>query len=105
MRPGYISGGESADCGGLQGTLTLSTQLYRWVPATANWRLDRTETRSWRNPTGNRYVEIDEPCAIGKARASFDWVLRDRHGQVIARKSIVSAAIADPGPRCAYVLR
>ena len=104
MRAGYVTGGENADCTGLQGTLTLSTQLYRWIPPAARWRLDHTQTRSWQNPVGNRFVETAERCAIGKARATFNWVIRDTRGAVIAHKTIRTPSVADPGPRCAYVL-
>ena len=104
MRAGYVTGGENADCTGLHGTLTLSTQLYRWIPPTAKWRLDRTQTRSWQNPVGERFVEIAERCAIGQARATFNWVIRNPGGAVIAHKTIRTSSVADPGPRCAYVL-
>ena len=50
LRAGYVTGGESADCTGRRGTLTLSTQLYRWIPAKRKWRLDRSVTRSWVRP-------------------------------------------------------
>jgi len=105
LRAGYVTGGESADCTGQQGTLTLSTQLYRWIPATRKWRLDRSVTRSWSNPAGNRFVTFQEHCALGKVRATFSWVLRDRSRRVIARNTIRSSSVADPGPGCAYVLR
>ena len=105
LRAGYVTGGENADCTGHQGTLTLVVQLFRWTPATAKWRLDRSETRSWRNPLGNRYVEFDERCSIGKTRATFTWALRDPAGRVVAHMSIKTSPVADPGPRCAYALR
>lgn len=105
LRAGYVTGGENADCTGLQGTLMLSAQLYRWIPTTAKWHLDRSETRSWRNPVGNRFVEFDELCATGKARATFSWTIRDRGGRVVAHKTIRSSPVTDPGPGCAYGIR
>ena len=105
LRAGYVTGSENADCTGHQGTLTLIAQLFRSTPATAKWRLDRSETQSWRNPLGNRYVEFDERCSIGKTRATFTWALRDPGGRVVAHMTIKTSPVADPGPRCAYVLR
>ena len=105
LRAGYVTGGESADCTGRHATLTLSTQLYRWIPAKKRWRLDRSVSRSWLNPTGNRFVTFQERCTGGKVRATFSWVLRDGSRQIIARNSIHSTSVADPGPGCAIVLR
>jgi hypothetical protein len=105
LRAGYVTGGESADCTGQHGTLTLRTQLYRWIPAKRKWRLDRSASRSWLNPTGNRFVTFQEHCARGKVRATFSWVLRDGSRHVIAQNSIQSTSVADPGPGCAYALR
>ena len=105
LRAGYVTGGESANCAGRHGTLTLSAQLYRWIPAKRKWRLDRSVSRSWTNPTGNRFVTFQEHCAGGKVRATFSWVLRDGSRHVIARNSIRSTSVADPGPACATVLR
>lgn len=102
---GHVSAGASANCAGLAATLTVSVRVYHSSPTGGpEWHLDRAATRSWKNPTGNRYVELREPCSLGKNRAVFAWQLHDRAGRLIGRHLITTAAVADPGPTCAYQL-
>lgn len=102
---GSVTAGASADCAGRAATLTLSVRLYHSSPSGGPaWHLDRVATRSWKNPAGNRYVELREPCSLGKNRAVFAWRLRDRAGRLIGRHVITTAAVADSGPTCAYQL-
>lgn len=103
LHAGYVSGGESADCAGVPGTLTLTARLYRSKPGSQGWRLARSESRSWTNPTGNRYIEFSEPCTSGKTRAVFTWTLRD-HGRLISDYSVTTASVNDPGRGCKYIL-
>jgi hypothetical protein len=102
---GYLTGGESADCTGVHGTLTLSAELFRWTPSTGKWRLDTTKRHAWSNPRGNHYVEFSQRCARGRVRAVFNWLLRDQSGHTLSINTIRTAPVADPGPKCALVLR
>ena len=105
LHKGAVSGGESADCAGVGAKLTLSARLFGWSSRRHRWLLERAVTRSWTNPTGNLYVEVIEPCRPGKNRAVYTWLLRDHSGRLIAHQVIRTAAVSDPGPNCAYVLR
>ncbi len=100
FRAGYITAVNSADCGGRQGRLTLSAQLLRWNPKTKKWHIDKSQTRTWTNLSGNRFVALAEPCVASTVRAVFSWTLRDTGGSVVARHSVKTATLKVPGPDC-----
>jgi hypothetical protein len=105
LHAGYETGGESADCTGRPGTLTLSARLYRLTPGSHTWRLADSTSRSWTNPTLNHYIELSKHCSLGKVRAVFNWTLDDRSGHLLAHNTVTTAPVDDPGPKCAYILR
>ena len=105
LHTGYETGGENADCTGKSGTLTLAARLYRSLPGSHIWRLARSRSRTWVNPTGNRYVEFSRPCTPGRIRAIFTWALHDPDGHRIASHTITTQPINDTGPGCKYILR
>ena len=105
LRPGYVIAGENTACVGRSGSLTLSAQLYSWDYKAKRWHLDRTQTRTWADPNGRRYVELQEKCRPGKVRADFHWLLRDGGGSVVASKVIHTPSVAVPAVDCHIVLR
>jgi len=104
LRAGYVTAGESAACAGRLGRLTLSAQLFRWIPATGRWHLDRKQTTTFTNLSHNRYVELVERCRAGKVRAVFRWQLRDTGGRLVATNLIRTAPVGVPGPACQLTL-
>jgi hypothetical protein len=105
LRPGYATGGMSANCFGRAGRLTMTGQWYRLTLVTKKWRLDRSQTRTWSSLGVKHYIEFQERCKPGRLKAVYTWLLRDTEGRVIARNVVKTAPINDPGPGCAYVLR
>ena len=105
LRSGYVIAGENTACVGRSGSLTLTAQLYSWDFKAKRWRLDHKQTRSWTNPNGRRYVELQERCRAGKVRADFHWLLRDSSGGIVATNVVHTKSVAVPGPACHIVLR
>src|SRR6476660_10406538 len=55
MRPGYVTAGNNADCGGRRGSLTLGIRLLRLDPVTKVEHTDKKQTRTFSNLRKNRY--------------------------------------------------
>ena len=100
LREGYVTAGNSANCGGRSGSLTLSARLLRWDAKRKGWRTDKAQTRTWRDLRTNRYIEVAEPCRGATVRAVFGWILRDSGGAVVSRKSIRTASLKTPDRGC-----
>lgn len=102
LRAGYVTAGSSADCAGRRGSLTLSARLLRWNPQSKTWHADRAQTRTWRDLSGNRYVELTERCTAATFRAVFGWTLRDTGGALVSRHAVRSGVLKVPGPDCRF---
>ena len=100
LRPGYVTAGNSADCSGRQGSLTLSVRLFRWEPASKAWHTAKAQTKTWHDLGGNRYLELAKPCTVSTVRALFGWTLRNTGGALVARHSLRTASLKVPGPGC-----
>lgn len=100
LRDGYVTAGNSADCGGRRGSLTLSVRLFKWDPATKTWRTEKAQTKTFRNLNGNRYLELAEPCTSSTVRAVFGWILRDTGGTIVSRNTVKTKSLRVPGPGC-----
>jgi hypothetical protein len=100
LRDGYVTAGNTADCGGGAGSLTLSARLLKWNPKSKTWHSDRAQTRTWRDLRAHHYVELTEPCVTSTVRAVFGWVLRDTGGAVVARNSVKTGSLKVPGAAC-----
>ena len=105
LRAGYVTAGNSADCGGRSGSLTLSVRLFRWIPKSKSWHLDRAQTQTFRDLRPHRYLELAEPCLTSTVRAVFGWILRDAGGAVVARNSVKTGTLKVPGPGCKQGIR
>jgi hypothetical protein len=105
LRTGYVTAGDSADCAGRQGSLTLSVRLLRWNPKTRKWHTDKAQTRAFKDLRANRYVTVDERCRASTVRAEFGWILRDPGGTAVSRNSIRTATLKVPGPDCRIGIR
>ena len=104
MRPGYVTAGNNADCGGRRGSLTLGVRLLRLDPVTKAWHTDKKKTRTFRNLRKNRYLEIAEPCAAATFRAVFRWTLRNTSGAVVARHAVKTSSLVVNSPDCKITL-
>ena len=100
LRTGYVTAGNSANCAGRQGSLTLSVHLLRLSPKSKKWNVDKAQTRTWTDLRANRYVEVAERCSKSTVRAVFDWVLRDTGRTVISRHSLTTASLKVPSAAC-----
>lgn len=105
MRPGYVTAGNNADCGGRRGSLTLGVRLLRLDSVTKAWHTDKKKTRTFRNLGKNRYLEIAEPCAAATFRAVFRWTLRNTSGAVVARHAVKTSPLVVNSPDCKITLR
>ena len=95
-----MTAGNSANCGGRSGSLTLSARLLRWDPKSKRWHADKAQTKTFRDLRANRYLELAEPCVTSTVRAVFGWILRDSGGAVVARHSVKTGQLKVPGPGC-----
>lgn len=100
LRTGYVTAGNSADCTGRRGSLTLSVRLLRRTPPSPVWHTAKAQTKTWRDLRGNRFLELARPCTASIVRAVFGWTLRNTSGAVVARHSLRTAALKVPGPAC-----
>jgi hypothetical protein len=104
MRPGYVTAGNNADCGGRRGSLTLGVRLLKLDPVTNVWHTDKKKTRTFRNLGKNRYLEIAEHCAAATFRGVFRWTLRNTSGAVVARHTVRSSSLVVKSPDCKITL-
>jgi hypothetical protein len=101
LRTGYVTAGNSADCSGRQGSLTLSVRLLGLDPASKIWHTVRTQRKTWRVLRGNHFLEVERPCAVASTvRAVFGWTLRNTGGAIVSRHSVRTASLKVPGPDC-----
>ena len=100
LRAGYVTAGNSADCTGRRGSLTLSVRLLRRTPPSPAWHTAKLQTKTWRNLRGNHFLEVARPCTASTVRAVFGWTLRNTGGAVVARHSLRTASLKVPGPAC-----
>jgi hypothetical protein len=100
LKDGYVTAGNNASCGGRSGSLTLSARLLSWDRKRKRWHTDKSQTRTFRDLRGNRYVELAEPCVGATVRAVFGWTLRDSSGTIVARNSVKTASLKTPGRGC-----
>jgi hypothetical protein len=100
LRAGYVTAGNSADCSGRRGSLTLSVRLLRRTPPSPAWHTAKLRTKTWRNLRGNHFLEVARPCTASTVRAVFGWTLRNTGGAVVARHSLRTASLKVPGPAC-----
>ena len=100
LRTGYVTAGNSADCSGRQGSLTLSVRLLRLDPASKTWHTAKAQTRTWRVLRGNHFLELATPCVVSTVRAVFGWTLRNTGGKIVGRHSLRTASLKVPGPDC-----
>lgn len=103
-RDGYVTAGNSADCTGRRGSVTLSVRLFSWNPRAKRWRLDRAQSKTFTNLSGNRYLELAKPCVTSTVRAVFGWALRDSHGMVVSRNAVTTGTLKVPAV-CRFVIR
>jgi hypothetical protein len=103
-RAGYVTAGNSADCTGRQGSLTLSVRLLRLNPSTKSWRAVKTSAKTFKHISGNRFVEVAARCASASFRGVFRWTLRDARGVVVARHLVKTRSLVVKSPDCRYVL-
>ena len=83
-----MTAGNSADCSGRQGSLTLSVRLLRLDPASKTWHTAKAQTRTWRVLRGNHFLELATPCVVSTVRAVFGWTLRNTGGKIVGRRSL-----------------
>ena len=95
-----MTAGNSADCSGRQGSLTLSVRLLRLDPATKTWHTVKAQAKTWRVLRGNHFLELATPCVVSTVRAMFGWTLRNTGGTVVGRHSLRTASLKVPGPDC-----
>ena len=100
LRTGYVTAGNSADCRGRQGSLTLSVRLFRLDPASKTWHTVKAQAKTWRVLRGNHFLELATPCVVSTVRAVFGWTLRNTGGTVVGRRSLRTASLKVPGPDC-----
>src|SRR6478752_3071292 len=80
LRQGYVTAGNTADCAGRQGSLTLSVRLLRQDPSTKTWRTVKTSSKTFKHISRTRSVEVATPCTAASFRGVFRWTLRDTRG-------------------------
>jgi hypothetical protein len=95
-----VTAGNSADCRGRQGSLTLSVRLFRLDPASKTWHTVKAQAKTWRVLRGNHFLELATPCVVSTVRAVFGWTLRNTGGTVVGRHSLRTASLKVPGPDC-----
>jgi hypothetical protein len=100
LRTGYVTAGNSADCTGRRGSLTLSVRLLRRTPPSPVWHTAKAQTKTWRDLRGNHFLELARPCTASTVRAVFGWTLRNTSGVVVARHALRTASLKVPGPGC-----
>jgi hypothetical protein len=93
--PGYVNAGNSADCGGISGSLTLSTRLQEWSQHRRGWKTVRSQKHTWHHLGRNHFTEVRKRCDNGKYRAKFRWILH-QSGGAISRKSLRKGAVVAP---------
>lgn len=103
-RPGFVTAGASADCGGRAGSLTLGVRLLRRDEATHAWNTVKRRTRTFHHLNGNRFVEVATPCAGARFKAVMRWTLRASGGAVVARHVVRTAVLAVPSPHCSFTI-
>jgi hypothetical protein len=100
LRTGYVTAGNSADCAGRGGSLTLGVRLLRRDPATPGWKTAKRRTRTFHHLSGSRFVEVATPCVPARFRAVMRWTLRDARGAIVARHVVRTGTITVPSPDC-----
>jgi hypothetical protein len=103
-RPGYVTAGNNADCGGRRGSLTLGVRLLKLDPVTKAWHTDKKKTRTFRILNKSRYLEIAEHCEAATFRGVFRWTLRNTSGAVVARHTVRSSSLVVKSPDCKITL-
>jgi hypothetical protein len=104
-RPGYVTAGNSADCAGRAGSLTLKVRLLQRDDATHTWRTVKHRARTFHQLNTNRFVEVATPCVAATFKAVMRWVLRAPGGAVVARKVVRTATVTVPSPNCVVHLQ
>jgi hypothetical protein len=105
QRPGYVTAGNSADCAGRAGSLTLKVRLLQRDDATHTWRTVKHRERTFHQLNHNRFVEVATPCVAATFKAVMRWVLRAPGGAVVARKVVRTATVTVPSANCVVHLQ
>ncbi len=93
---GFIVAGNSANCTGIHGSLTLSTRLQEWNRAHRRWKTVRTQRKTWHHLGTTRSSGVQKRCDNGKYRAKFRWKLRDTSGRRLAHLALTKGAVVAP---------
>jgi hypothetical protein len=104
-RPGYVTAGNSADCAGRAGSLTLKVRLLQRDDTTHTWRTVKHRARTFHKLNSSRFVEVATPCVTASFKAVMRWVLRAPGGAVVARKVVRTATVTVPSPNCVVHLQ
>lgn len=102
-RPGYVTAGDSADCFGRAGSLTLKVRLLRRDDSAQAWRTVKQQARTFHQLRTNRFVEVATPCVAATFKAVMRWTLRAPGGAVVGRKVVRTATITVPSPNCVFM--
>jgi hypothetical protein len=103
LRAGYVTAGNSADCAGRSGSLTLSVRLLQRDETTHTWTTVKKRTRTFHHLNGNRFVEVATPCVAAKFKAVMRWTLRNPGGAA-ARHVVHTGTVTVPSPNCSFTL-
>jgi len=104
LRPGYVTAGINGDCGGRNGSLTLSIRLLSKQRNAKQWHTDTFKSQTWSSLNGPDRLGVQARCAAETIRGTFGWTLRDQRGAVVSRKVLRSAPLVVPGPSCRLIL-
>ena len=103
-RPGYVTAGNSADCAGRAGSLTLKVRLLQRDDRTQPWRTVKQQSRTFHHLNRNRFVELATPCVTAQFKAIMRWTLRAPGGAVVARHVVHTGTITVPSPNCVAMI-